>query len=961
MAAACRLDRLNLIGQGRRGGSADPAGRHHIVYLKGGTRVTVSIHPASRPRLASLLLVGTMLGGAGAPVLAQNAPAAVSAPPVAAAAAPAAAAPTVPTPTGTIVGTIRAITVTGNQRLEADTVRSYMALRAGETYSREQLDQALKDLYATELFADVQIRDDNGTLNVVVRENPVINRIVLEGNKRLKSDKINPEIRLAPRQIFTRSKARADVARIIELYRRQGRFAATVEPKMVQLDQNRVDIVFEISEGAKSKVRKINIIGNKAFKDSELRGEMATKQSGLTKIFSSGTSYDPDRLSYDQQKLRQFYLTQGYADFHVNSAVAELTPDKKDFIITYVIEEGQRYKFGKVDLTSDIRDLKPDALKFLVRLKEGDWYNAKAVEDTVDSITETAGLLGFTPDVRPNFSRDKDALTMSVTFQVNDAPRVYVERVDINGNTHTKDKVVRREFRLAEGDAFNSFRVKRSRDRIQSLGFFQDKFEIEQKPGSAPDRMVLEANVEEKSTGQLQVSAGFSSLEKFIVDLSIEERNFMGKGQIVRASVNYSTYSKSVELGFTEPYLFDKNIAIGGDIFRRDLNSFNYIGDDRNTTYQQVTTGFQIRSGVPLTEFWSLALRYGLSFDDVTLDKSSFFSDLDGNGTFECDPLLAGRYLCDATGKRTTSSVGYSLVFDNLNNRVRPSAGQRAVLSQDFAGLGGSVKYVRSRIEADKYWNVGSGFVLNAHAEGGYVLPLGGTRYDESGNPIDKVRLTDRFFLGNPQIRGFDIRGVGPRVRRIPYDTSTKALVTDNSQITEDALGGRAYYLDHLELELPLGSGARELGLRPSLFVDMGAVFGLKQPKLVTLSDFDTDGDGVYENQIRYTKDSKGRQLYSVVDTTSANYGATTTCATGYSSSAGGTCVGAEANSTLSSSIPVIQEQFLGNSAKPRLSVGLGVNWNSPFGPFRIDIAKALLKQPGDDTKLITFNVGTQF
>jgi outer membrane protein insertion porin family len=829
------------------------------------------------------------------------------------AAPPATAPAATPAPEGS--GIVRSLAVTGSQRLEPDTVRSYVALKPGQPYTREALDQALKDLYATELFQDVQIRDDNGALTIVVRENPVINRIVLEGNKRLKEDKIRPEIRLAPRQIFTRSKARADVARIIELYRRQGRFAATVEPKMVQLDQNRVDIVFEIHEGDKSKVRKINIIGNEKFGDGRLRGEMATKQSGITKIFSSGTSYDPDRLAYDQQKLRQFYLTNGYADFRVISAIAELTPDKRDFIITYVVEEGDRYKFGDVGLESEIRDVKPDTFKYLIPVKKGQWYNAKTIEDTVDRISESAGLLGYAfADVRPDFVRDKDAKTMSVTFKIAETPRVYVERIDINGNTHTKDKVVRREFRLSEGDAFNSFKVKRSRDRIQSLGYFQDKLEIEQKQGSAPDRVILEANVEEKSTGELQVSAGFSSLEKFIVDLSIRERNFMGKGQEVRASVNYSSYSKSVELGFTEPYLFDKNIAVGGDIFRRDYNSFNFTnnGNDRKTTYQQVTTGFQTRLGVPLTEFMSLALRYGLSFDDVTLDKDRFFTVDPTTGALTCDARLAGRYLCDALGKRTTSSVGYSLVFDNLNNRLRPSAGQRVVFSQDFAGLGGSVKYIRTRIDADKYWNVGGGFIFSVGFEGGYIKGLG-----------QDVRLTDRFFLGEPQIRGFDIRGVGPRVIRT-FEDSTGT--PDPKNTTDDALGGNAYYLGRAELEIPLGSGARELGLRPSIFVDAGAVFDVKTPVTTPGAAFSQCQSNTPPNAVTTVPG--------------------TMCPSG---------------STLVGGSPAFTEEFKGDTWKPRLSVGIGVNWNSPFGPFRIDVAKALLKEPGDQTKLFTFNVGTQF
>ena len=860
-------------------------------------------------RNMAVLLVGTMLAGLSPEaVLAQQAE------------------PVAPPPVTTTanLGTIRSIEVIGSQRLEPDTVRSYTTLRPGAAYSRETVDQALKELYATELFADVQIRDNAGALVIEVRENPVINRIILEGNKRLKAEKINPEIRLAPRQIFTRSKARADVARIIELYRRQGRFAATVEPKMVQLDQNRVDIVFEIHEGDKSKVRQINIIGNEKFSDGELRGEMVTKQARFYRFFSSGTSYDPDRLAYDQQKLRQFYLTEGYADFRVISAVAELTPDKKDFIITYVVEEGDRYKFGDIKSESELRDFDTATIQRLVKLEKGEWYNAKAVEDTVDGITETAGLFGYAfADVRPEFNRDKDKKVMNITFKVGDAPRVYVERIDINGNTQTQDKVVRREFRLAEGDAFNSFQVKRSADRINSLGFFQENLEIEQKQGSAPDRIILEANVEEKATGELQLSAGFSSLERFIVNASITQRNFRGKGQTLSASVNYSSYSKSVELGFTEPYLFDKNIALGGSVFRRDYNSFNFVNNNRNTTYQQVSTGFSIRAGVPITEFWSAQLRYGLSLDDVTLDEGTFFT----NGV--CDPLLAGRYLCDAIGERTTSSVGFTLAFDNTNNRLRPSAGNRLSLSQDYAGLGGSVKYLRTIARASKYWSVLGNFIFSVSGEGGYVLPFENSR----GSATDAVRLTDRFFLGEPQIRGFDIRGIGPRVQRTAYVANadgTYSLSTDKSQVQDDALGGRAYYQARAELEIPLGSGARQLGLRPSIFVDAGAVFGLR--------DLTVANGGL--NDIK--------TFASCTDTA----GATTSIPNATTCPAG---------QTLNVVSPGFKETYLGDTPKPRVSVGVGVNWNSPFGPFRIDVARALLKEPGDDTKLFTFNVGTQF
>ena len=848
--------------------------------------------------------------------------------------------------------TIRSLRVEGSQRIEPDTALSYTKLRVGQTYTNETLDQAIKDLYASDLFADVTVSGaESGDIILRVRENPIINRVILEGNKRLKDDKIVKEIRLKPRQVFTRSAVRQDVARIVELYRRQGRFAASVAPKMVSLDQNRVDVVFEISEGPKSKVRQINIIGNEVFDDDKLREQMATKQARFFRMLSSNTTYDQDRLAYDQQKLRQFYLTEGYADFRVTSAVAELTPDKEDFIITYVVEEGPRYKFGDVTVDSDIRDFDDKALARTLALKKGDWYNAKLVEDTVDSLSQTTGLFGYAfTEINPEFQRDKDALTMSINFHIAEAKRTYVERIDITGNTQTQDKVIRREIRLAEGDAFNSFQVRRSQDRINSLGYFQDKFEIKQTPGSAPDRVILGANVEEKATGELQLSAGFSSLERFILQFNITQRNFRGKGQELRFGVNYSSYSKSVELGFTEPYLFDKNIAVGVDVFRRDYNAFNFVGNDRETTYSQVSTGFQVRAGVPLTEYWSLSARYGLTYDEVGLDEDTFFR----NG--RCDPLLAGRYLCDALGNRLTSSVGYSLIYDSLNSRLRPTAGQRFTFSQDFAGLGGDVKYLRTRADAAKYWGIGGGFVLSALAEGGYIHPL----EDSRGEGIDPIRITDRFYLGEPQFRGFDIRGVGPRVLRQYYTTDAsgaQVLITDRDQIVDDALGGTAYYLGRIELEIPLGSGARELGLRPSVYVQAGSLFNITRPRLTAEFPTTTDANGntIYLPLPVY--DDLDRPLYYY--TTPGGQSISTICAAGIPDASGG-CNGIIPNTAQIASQP-FKETFLGNSAKPRLSVGFGVNWTSPFGPLRIDIAKALITQEGDDDKLITFNVGTQF
>jgi len=895
-------------------------------------------------RAGAILLVGTILGGWSAPVWAQQAdplaPAPQQTPPQAqpqpATPAPSPApqaAPAQPAPAPQ--GTIHSISVRGNQRLEPETIRAYANLAPGQNYTAETLDTALKELYGTELFSDVVITGaETGNIVITVQENPVVNRIILEGNKRIKDDKILPEIKLKPREIFTRSKVRADVDRIIELYKRQGRFAARVEPKVVNLEQNRVDLVFEVYEGDKSKVRSINIIGNSAFSDERLRKEMFTRQAGgVLGFLKSNDSYDPDRLAADQQKLRAFYLTQGYADFRVVSALADLTPDRRDFVITYVIEEGPRYHFGTVEAESLLRDLPPEKIKEVVDIKPGAWFDAKAVEDAVTKLNEQAGELGYAfADISPNYDRDAEKRLMNITFQVGETPRVYVERIEIQGNTATRDKVIRREFRINEGDAFNALKVKRSQDRLQSLGFFQENLEIKQTEGSGPDRVVLGVNVEEKSTGELQLSAGYSSLERFILAFSIAQRNFMGKGQTLNAGINWSQYSKAVQLGFTEPYFLDKNILLGGSIYRRDYNSFNYIGNARNTTFSQTSTGTGLQLAFPMTEYVTLGTRYTLQQDKITLDESTFFTDPDlvpdpdGTGPLTetngplpavCDPRKAGQYLCDELGKRLTSSIGYSVIYSDTNG-IRPTQGQSVIVSQDFAGLGGEVRYIRSRASGTKYWGIlGGSWILSAHAEGGYIYPL----EKAPGPGRDAIRITDRFF--GTQLRGFDIRGIGPRILRENYDADGN-IEADQDNLVSDALGGRAYYMGRVELEFPTSSSLKSFGLRPSAFVDIGSVWGLEKPPTEDILNFCTSKVTGVPSKVQRPGDPA--------------------------------CDPNQFNIT-----PGFRERFVGNSAKPRLSIGVGVNWVSPFGPLRIDLAKALLKQEGDDTKLFSFNVGTQF
>jgi outer membrane protein insertion porin family len=678
---------------------------------------------------------------------------------------------------------------------------------------------------------------------------------------------------------------------------------------------------------------------------------MFTKEAGgVLGFFKSNDSYDPDRLAADQQKLRAFYLTEGYADFRVVSALAELTPDRQDFIITYVVEEGPRYKFGTVEAESEIRDFSSEFVKAAVRIKPGSWFNAKLVEDTVTGLNELAGARGYAfADVSPDFQRDAEKHEMNITFRVAESPRVYVERINIQGNTVTRDKVIRREFRLNEGDAFNAFKVKRSQDRIQSLGFFQENLEIKQTQGSSNDRVVLNVDVEEKSTGELQLSAGYSSLEKFILSASVAQRNFMGKGQQLQTGVSYSRYSKSISAGLTEPYLFDKNILLGGEVFYRDYNSFNYNGNgDRNETYGQTSIGGAVRLGFPVTEYISFGTRYSLIQDDITLDKDLFFTDPDkvddpdgtgpltgSNGPLpaKCDPLKASRYLCQELGTRLTSAIGYTAAYDDTNG-IRATRGQRIVFSQDFAGLGGDTKYIRQRIDATKYFRLPASFILSLHGEGGYIFPL----QDAKSADQDPVRLSDRFY--GPTMRGFDIRGIGPRVIRVPYKSDNVLAKEDSSSVISDALGGRAYYMGRIEVEFPTTSALKSLGLRPSAFLDVGSVWNLTKPGLIDQPGSCSGPDG----------SDSGTELDVI------------TLASGQTCLAAATAAGrADADDFSFIKRSGFKEFYRGDSISPRLSVGIGVNWVSPFGPLRIDIAKALLTQKGDETKLFSFNVGTQF
>ncbi len=674
-------------------------------------------------------------------------------------------------------GTISEIRVEGTQRVEPETVRSYMLVQPGDPFDSDRIDRSLKSLFATGLFADVALRREGDTLIVRVVENPIINRIAFEGNHKLSDQTLDAEVQLKPRVVYTRTKVQSDVKRILDVYRRNGRFAASVDPKVIPLEQNRVDLVFEIDEGPVTGVRSITFVGNHEFSASRLREILQTKESRWYRFFSSDDNYDPDRLTYDRELLRKFYLAEGYADFRVVSAVAELAPARDGFFITFTIEEGERYRFGKIDVTNQIKDVKIDDLKPLVTVAQGDWYNADQVDKTIAALTEALGNRGYAfVDIQPRVKRNADNRTIDVTFEIKEGPRVYVERIDITGNVRTLDKVIRREFRLVEGDAFNTSRLQRSEQRIKNLGFFK-KTDVTTNPGSSPDKTVIGVNVEEQSTGEFSVGAGFSTSEGVLGDISIRERNLLGRGQDLRIGTVIAQRQQQVDLSFTEPYFLERNLAAGFDLF--EINQDNQLIGQFN----QFTVGGSLRMGYQITEPLRQTLKYTLRQDTINNVQPT-----------------ASRFIQEETGTRNTSAVGQVLLYDKRDNRLDPSAGYFGQLGVDVAGLGGDVRYVRTLLTGGYYYSVAPQWVLSLTGEGGYIHGI-----------EDTVRIEDRFFVGGDNLRGFATGGIGPR-----------------DLATNDALGGNIYYVGTVSLGFPVGL-PQELGITGRVFSDFGSLFNLDE------------------------------------------------------------------------------------------------------------------------------------
>jgi outer membrane protein insertion porin family len=679
-------------------------------------------------------------------------------------------------------GAVREIRVEGNRRVEPETIRSYLQFSVGDAYDEGKADRSVKALFGTGLFQDVSIDRDGSSVVVTVVENPVVNQVAFEGNSEVDTDTLRNEVQMKPRSVFTRAKVQGDVQRILDVYRRQGRFAASVEPKIIELEQNRVNLVFEITEGGATKVKGINFTGNHAFSDSQLRDIISTTQSGWFDFLKGTSVYDPDRLSLDRELIRQYYIKNGYADVRVVAANAELERDGSGFFVNFAIEEGELYTYGTITIESQMPGLDPNTLNGFVLTEQGDTYNGADVDKTVEKLTLETSEQGFAfARVRPRSMPDPASRTMAVAYVIDEGPRIYIERINVIGNERTKDHVIRREFRLAEGDAFNPLLVDRAKKRLQSLGFFKS-VEIKRRPGSAPDRIVLDVELQEQSTGELSFGAGYSTSEGVIGDVSITERNLLGNGQFLRLKLAGSLERFQIDLSFTEPRFLDRNLSAGFDIFHKDIDQ------TRESGFASRRTGATLRLGFPITE--NLWMQTAYTFDH---------SDMYENG---CDEGTASNLVCEEIARfgdtSNTSAAGVSVTYDKRNHPRNPTSGYYLQLTSDFAGLGGDVQYARVNAEGRAYYPISEKITFVGRAIGGHVEGWG-----DQG-----VRLTDLYYRGGETVRGFDRGGFGPRDLR-----------------TDDAIGGTTYWAATAEVRFPFPFIPDDLGISGAVFADAGSLF----------------------------------------------------------------------------------------------------------------------------------------
>jgi outer membrane protein insertion porin family len=812
--------------------------------------------------------------------------------------------------------TVSSIQVEGNRRVEVETIRSYFKPGPGGRLDQAQIDDGLKALIETGLFQDVRISTVGGRLVVTVVENPVIGRVAFEGNKKVKDEQLSSEIQSKPRGTLSRPMVQSDAQRIAEIYRRSGRYDVRVNPEIIEQPNNRVDLIFTVIEGSKTGVKSIEFIGNNAYSSYRLRDVIKTRESNLLSFLGGADVYDPDRVEADRDLIRRYYLKHGFADVQVVAALTEYDPERKGFLVTFKIEEGQQYRVGSVEFQSSIATLDANALRSFSRVNVGSLYNAEALEKSVEEMQIEASRRGYAfAIVRPRGDRNFEAHTVSIVFAIDEGPRTYIERINVRGNTRTRDYVIRREFDISEGDAYNRALVDRAERRLKNLDFFKT-VKITAEPGSSSDRVILVVDLEEKSTGDFSVSGGYSTTDGALGEVSISERNFLGRGLFAKAAVTYGQYARGVSLSFVEPYLLDYRVALGLDAFYREQLPNNYI------SYGTKTLGFSPRLGFALREDLSLQLRYSIYQQQISLPGYlANCNNNPGNSLLAFNPSPAwvnangvpaavALGATDASGvglwcysdgeaslpvrkelqsgKVLTSSVGYSLNYNTLDNNKNPTDGLLVDFRQDFAGVGGDVSYLKSAVDAKYYTPLVSDIVGLIHVQGGILNGFGS----------DGLRMLDHFQMGPNLVRGFAPNGIGPRDIN-PFGTG-------------DALGGTKYWGASAELQMPFWFLPKEVGLKGALYADAGALYDYRGPtSWIATGEVNTPG--------------------CVRPTTTPL--------------SPGTCLGLQYD----------------NSNVIRTSVGVGLIWASPFGPLRFDYAVPLTKGQFDRVQQFKFGGGTSF
>jgi outer membrane protein insertion porin family len=805
--------------------------------------------------------------------------------------------------------TVASIQVEGNRRVEIETIRSYFKPGPGGHLDQGHIDDGLKALIETGLFQDVKISQSGGRILVTVIENPVIGRIAFEGNKKVKDEQLSAEIQSKPRGTLSRPMVQSDAQRIAEIYRRSGRYDVRVNPEIIEQPNNRVDLVFTITEGSKTGVRSIDFVGNVAYSSYRLRDIIKTRESNLLSFLGGADVYDPDRVEADRDLIRRYYLKHGFADVQVVAALTEYDPDRKGFLVTFKIEEGQQYRVASVNFASSISTLDGNALRGFSRVNVGSLYNAEALEKSVEEMQIDASRRGYAfAIVRPRGDRNFEAHTVSITFAIDEGPRTYIERISVRGNTRTRDYVIRREFDLSEGDAYNRALVDRAERRLKNLDYFKT-VKIATEPGSSSDRVILVVDLEEKSTGDFSVSGGYSTTDGALAEVSISERNFLGRGLFAKASVTYGQYARGYSLSFVEPYLLDYRVALGLDLFQRQQLANSFI------SYGTKTLGFSPRLGFGLREDLSLQLRYSIYQQEISLPFNlANCNNNPGNGLLAFNPspaFIALNGIPDptgtglgcysdgeaslpvrkelASGRTLTSSVGYSLNYNTLDNNKNPTDGLLIDFKQDFAGVGGDVSYMKSAIDGKYYTPLVADIVGLIHVQGGMLNQLGN----------NGLRMLDHFQMGPNLVRGFAPNGIGPRDIN-PFGTG-------------DALGGTKYWGASAELQMPFWFLPKEVGLKGAVYADAGGLWDYKGPTSWAQTG-EVNVPGCVPSTI-------------------------TPAVTP------GTCLGLQYN----------------GANVVRTSVGVGLIWASPFGPLRFDYAIPLTKGANDRVQQFKFGGGTSF